>query len=106
MGASIDYRVRGVSEVTPADLEGLDWLIVGSPTHGGFPTPDIITLLRTLLSLAGTGVAEFGTRARTIVFGYAAPKVAKRVQKRGRTSLCRPKGSWPWVSTAPLRRVS
>ena len=72
-----------MGEVTPADLKRFDLLIAGSPTHGGFPTPGIDGLLKALPALAGAKVAAFGTRTKRTVFGYAAPRIAKRLEKSG-----------------------
>lgn len=38
IGEAIGGEVLHVSTVSPADLERFDLLIIGSPTHGGFPT--------------------------------------------------------------------
>ena len=64
-------------------------LVVGSPTHGGFPSPEIDSLLRKLPALEGFRVASFDTRAKTTIFGYAAPKIAKRLEEKG-GNLARP----------------
>jgi flavodoxin len=69
IGQSIGCPLRRVGEITPADVKGLALLILGSPTHGGFPTPEMDRLLRASPALEGTSVAMFDTRTSTTVFG-------------------------------------
>lgn len=38
--------VRHINEVDPADLEGVDLLILGSPTHGSVPTERVQSFLQ------------------------------------------------------------
>ncbi|MFP4346315.1 MAG: flavodoxin family protein [Anaerolineales bacterium] len=83
MGEAIDAQVRRVDGVQPADLEGCDLLILGSPTHGGFPTEGIHELSKTAPSLEGAKVAAFDTRTKRTIFGYAAPKIARNLEKSG-----------------------
>lgn len=76
-----DARVMRAGGVDPADLESVDLLVVGSPTHGGRPTEAIQGLLGRLEGSlpAGMRVAAFDTRlaAKWVrIFGYAAPKIA------------------------------
>ena len=40
IGEAIGGQVLRVGEVSPADLKGYELLIIGSPTHGGFYTPE------------------------------------------------------------------
>ena len=42
IGEAIGGQVLRVGEVNPADLKGFDLLFVGSPTHGGWYTPEIV----------------------------------------------------------------
>lgn len=89
--------VKQVSEVNPADLEGLKWLFVGSPTRIFQPTPAITNYLKSLSgkSLIGVKAAAFDTRIpidqtdsgflRFMIkrLGYADSKIAKRLKKAG-----------------------
>jgi flavodoxin len=43
---AIGARTLRAAELDPAQLNELDLLIIGSPTHGGFPTPTIDALLK------------------------------------------------------------
>lgn len=89
-------KVLGVNEVTSKELDGVQLLIVGSPTQGGRPTELMQKFLQSIATqaLVGVQVAAFDTRfperdqklplkllMKTI--GYAAPKIAAQLQKKG-----------------------
>ena len=57
IGEAIGGQVLRASEVDAADLQGFDLLIVGSPTHGGWFTPEIQSWLMALPALEGVSVA-------------------------------------------------
>ena len=97
IGEAIGGPVLPVGEVDPAGLSGFDLLIVGSPTHGGWFTPEIKDLLEALPPLEGVNVAAFDTRTKTIwnrllPFGYAAPRIAQRLEGSGGNLLAPPEG--------------
>ena len=48
-----DAQVRQASDVNPADLQGYDLLVVGSPTQGGWFTEAVRDLLESSLALEG-----------------------------------------------------
>jgi flavodoxin I len=90
LGLSEEDIVR-VGDVKPGQLQGLDLLIVGSPTRAFQPCPETKAFLKGLPSgaLKGVKVAAFDTRAimnektpRILrflagLFGYAAEPVAR-----------------------------
>ena len=92
IGEAIGGQVLRVGEVSPADLKGFDLVIVGSPTHGGFPTPGIDGLLKASPPLDGLNVAAFDTRTKRTIFGYAAPRIARRLEKSGGKVRLPPEG--------------
>jgi flavodoxin len=92
IGEATGGQVCHVGTVNPADLTGCDLLIVGSPTHGGFPTENIVDMLKAALGPQGLRVAAFDTRTKTTVFGYAAPKIARRLEKNGGQLQVTPEG--------------
>ena len=97
IGDAIGGQVLRAGEVNPADLKGFDLLIVGSPTHGGHPTPEIYDLLKASPALEGVKVAAFDTRTVTIWnrifrFGYAAPRIARDLERNGGNLLVPPEG--------------
>ena len=92
MGDATGGRVSLVGNVNPTELKNFDLLIIGSPTHGGFPTEGINNLLKAPLAFKDARVAIFDTRTPTTIFGYAAPKMAKSIQKNGAHLLALPEG--------------
>ena len=97
IGEAIASQVIQVDKANPADLSTADLLIVGSPTHGGWFTEGIRDLLETLPDLDGLNVAAFDTRTasiwnRLLPFGYAAPRIAQRLEALGGNPLAPPEG--------------
>jgi flavodoxin len=97
IGGAIGSRVVLVGDVSPLDLKELDLLIVGSPTHGGWYTPGIKGFLEALPPLEGFRVVAFDTRTasiwnRLLPFGYAAPRIARKLEGNGGTLLAPPEG--------------
>ena len=97
IGEAVGCQVVRVADVSPAALKEFDLLIVGSPTHGGWHTPEIKGLLEALPLLEGFKVAAFDTRTasiwnRLLPFGYAAPRIARKLEGSGGTLLAPPEG--------------
>ena len=92
IGAAIHGQVLHIGEVEPAALKDYKLLIIGSPTHDGFPTEGIHNLVKTAGLFRGMRVAAFDTRTKTTIFGYAAPKIAKNLEKSGGKRLVPPEG--------------
>jgi flavodoxin len=97
MGKILGCAVRPATEVNSADLEGVVHLVVGSPTHGGQMTEPVLALLKSAPSLEGVKVAAFDTRTEVFInkllpWGYAAPKIAKRLTACGGTLVAEPEG--------------
>jgi flavodoxin len=103
IGEAIDAQVLQVADVNPEDLKKSDLLIVGTPTHGGFPSEGIDGLLKASPDLKGVDAAVFDTRTTRTIFGYAAPKVAKRLDKGGATILAPPEGFFVMGKKGPLK---
>ena len=78
--------------MSPADLDGLELLVVGAPTHGGHPTKGINNLLKMLPALPGAKGAAFDTRGEKSAFGVAADKIAKGLEKAGLVLKAPPEG--------------
>ncbi|MBM3129434.1 MAG: flavodoxin family protein [Chloroflexi bacterium] len=100
---AIGGQLCRVGQVNPADLRGCNLLIVGSPTHGGFPTEGIHRMLKASLVLKEVNVAAFDTRTATTIFGYAAPKIARSLQKNGGNLLALPEGFLVKGMEGPLK---
>jgi flavodoxin I len=107
IGEAIPAKVLRVGKVTPSDLKGFDLLIVGSPTHGGRPTPGIQGLLKALgPALKGVSAAAFDTRhvsKWTLLFGYAAPRIARSLTRNGAALLVSPEGFFVLGTEGPLK---
>lgn len=115
LGAS---PARRVTELRAAELQGAKLLIVGSPTRGFRPTPAVTTFLKGLPAgtLSGVRVAAFDTRMSATAmtkapgilrflarhFGFAAEKIAKRLQKAGGTLAAEPAWFGVEASKGPL----
>ena len=105
---SDEVKVLRVGEANPSELASTGLLIVGSPTHGGRPTPAIQDLLNKVpkLSLQGINVAAFDTRISTKlvgVFGYAAGRIAGNLKRKGGTLIASPEGFFVTGSKGPLK---
>ncbi|MFW6102587.1 MAG: flavodoxin family protein [Chloroflexota bacterium] len=103
-----EVKVLRAGEAGPSELVSIDLLIVGSPTHGGRPTPGVQEFLKkvTQPSLEGTSVAAFDTRASskfTRIFGYAAGRIAGNLKKRGGTLIASPEGFFVTGTKGPLK---
>jgi flavodoxin I len=107
IGDAITAEVVRVTDVSPSDLKTSELLIVGSPTHGGRPTPAIQDLLKALgPALGGANVAAFDTRHLsrwTLLFGYAAPRIAGSLKRNGGTLLAPPEGFFVLGTAGPLK---
>ena len=108
IGEAIDAQALRVGDVRPADLQGFDLLIIGSPTHGGWFTEEIKALLEASPTLEGANVAAFDTRTasiwnRILPFGYAAPRIAQRLESGGGNLLAPPEGFVVLGTKGPLK---
>jgi|SRR5688572_22640809 flavodoxin I len=115
-GALEDCRVLAVSQAAAREASEAELLIVGCPTQGGRPTKPIAKMLGGLGTrvLAGTFVAAFDTRFAAAeqslglrllmrVIGYAAPKIAAQLEKRGGRLATPPEGFIVVGKEGPLR---
>jgi flavodoxin I len=116
IGSPPDVEVLRVNGVHPDHLLSLELLLVGSPTRGFRPTPDIVEFLKNMPdnSLQGVKAAAFDTRlgvndidspvVRTLVKigGYAARPIADRLKKKGASLLLYPEGFFVKGSGGPL----
>ncbi len=102
-----DVRVVRSSEGVGA-IAGSDLLVVGAPTYGGKPMPDLQTSFLDRIpdsALTGIKTAAFDTRLKSkfaSLFGYAAPKIAEQLHSKGGTQLVPPEGFIVKGSKGPL----
>ena len=78
-------EVLHVNEAKALGLGAYDLLVVGAPTHGANPSPDVQAFLEQIQAraLEGVKVAGFDTRMTNrliLLFGTAAPKIAKALK--------------------------
>ena len=92
IGEAIHGQVCRVGEVNLADLKGFDLLILGSPTHGGWFTEGVRDLLKASPALEGVKVVVFDTRTKKSIFGFAAPRIVRSLEKNGGNLLAPPEG--------------
>jgi len=117
VAAELGAEAIKVDGAGPNSLAGLDLLVVGSPTRGFSASPNTKAFLKGLApgSLQGVKVAAFDTRI-TIedskswllnimmkLFGWAAPRIAKRLTRSGGTSAAAPEGFAVLDSKGPLK---
>ncbi|MCI1882484.1 MAG: flavodoxin domain-containing protein [Sporolactobacillus sp.] len=115
--ASATVEMLRPHEVTSERLHDADILMVGSPTQAFHPTGEVTDFISRLPAddLQGSSVLAFDTRiAKTTVdsrllriaiglFGYAAEKIAKRLQKKGGQLILPPEGFLVLGTKGPLK---
>ena len=97
IGAAVagESQVLRVAQANPSELGSFDLVIVGVPTRGGRATEAMQALLARVPALEGVRVAVFDTRLRARwvkVFGYAAGKIAERMESLGAILVAEPEG--------------
>ena len=103
-----EVQLLYVKEANASELEAYDLLVVGAPTHGAKPSPDMQGFLDQIQTraLEGVKVAGFDTRMTTkliTVFGTAAPKIAKALKEKGGTLVGDPMGLYVKGGEGPLK---
>lgn len=92
-----EVSVHRAAEANPGDIKNLDLLIVGAPTQAGRPTQPVQKFLDQVPAdaLRNLGLASFDTRVKSGVaklFGYAAGRIAKTLEKKGGKLTVQPEG--------------
>ena len=103
-----DVKMVHVNEVNASQLGIYDLLIVGAPTHGGRASEAVSSLLGQIeaAALIGVKVAAFDTRLTwwwLRLFGFAAPKIALTLKKKGGTLIGTPEGFFVTGGEGPLQ---
>ncbi len=103
-----EVEVLYVKEANASGLEAYDLLVVGAPTHGAKPSPDMQAFLDQIgaRALEGVKVAAFDTRMTVkliTVFGTAAPKISKALVEKGGTQAGKPMGFFVTGGEGPLK---
>ena len=111
-----EVKLRRISEASPEILEGIDFLIIGTPTRAFRPTKAATDFLKKLPthSLAGIRIAAFDTRISLDdvdskflrfmagLFGYAAEPLQKHMVKKGGTGTAEPEGFYVKGTEGPM----
>jgi flavodoxin len=106
-----EVQVLRVGQVHASELETVDLLVIGSPTHGSLPTEAVQDLIGKIGSPAreGARVATFDTRLTWPFLerwgGFAAPKMADTLKEKGWTLAGEPGGFFvKGLKKGPLKR--
>ena len=103
-----EVEVHHAGEVNISELDTFDLIIVGSPTHGGRPTPAVREFLKNAPTPAikGTNVAAFDTRlpAKWVrIFGYAAGRIGDSLKRKGGNLVVPPEPFFVEGTEGPLK---
>lgn len=115
-GLTGEVKIVRVGDVNPSEIKTCDLLILGSPVHGGRATPALDEFIKKLPadSLQGKSVATFDTRFESesqgvglrllmSVIRYAAPRLAKALEKKGGKLVAEPEGFIVENKEGPLK---
>jgi flavodoxin I len=96
-----------VGQVKATDIKDYAYIIVGSPTQGGRPTPAVQSFVKSLNEndLTGKRFAAFDTRAKSFVtklFGYAAPRIEAVIKEKHGNCTAQPQGFFVQGTKGPL----
>ena len=99
-------RVESIYHVEHPALEGLDLLVLGSPTQYHEATPDMLAWLDRIppQALYGVPVAVFDTRYHLpqLLSGSAAQVIGQAIQKQGRKLIAPPESFFVIEREGPL----
>lgn len=104
-----EVKLLKAGDAGPSELEGIDLLIVGSPTQGGKPTPTVLEFLDKVPAdaLKNVGAASFDTRIKIAIignlFGYAAGRIARSLEEKGVRLAAPPEGFIVKGNEGPLK---
>jgi flavodoxin I len=106
-GFTGDVKVLKVGDVKPEDIAWSKFVLIGSPTQGGRPTPAMKAFLEKLPndSFTGKRLAAFDTRAKSFItklFGYAADKIEVSLKGKSGNPTAQPKGFFVQSTKGPL----
>lgn len=111
-----EVKATRVSDFDRRDMDGVELLVVGSPTRAFRATPATMEFVKGLPSgaLANVRVAAFDTRVNVVqvgsrfltfmvkLFGYAAEPITKALEKRGGLRAVAPEGFFVSDKEGPI----
>jgi len=103
-----EVEVVHVGEANASQVAAYQLLVVGAPTHGAKPSPKTREFLDQIQpsALEGINVAGFDTRMTNkliLLFGTAAPKIAKVLKQKGGTLVGSAEGFYVTGGEGPLK---
>lgn len=111
-----DIKVLRASEANLSDLKSINFLIIGSPTQAFRATKSIQTFIKSIPgdALKGIDVVAFDTRMSASdvgtglgflmkIGGYAAPRIANALKKKGGNLAVPPEGFFVTGKEGPLK---
>lgn len=103
-----DVTLRPAGEVNASTLGEYDLLVAGAPTHGGRASEPFQEMLAQVPAgaLGGVDVAAFDTRLTwwwIRPFGFAAPKIARSLEKKGGNLVAPAEGFLVTGGEGPLK---
>jgi flavodoxin I len=106
VGGDVEILHAGAADASA--LKAVDLLFVGAPTHGGRASPGMKGFLEKVQgsALDGIDVAAFDTRLTAgwvRIFGYAAGRIGKTLEKMGGTLIASPEGFFVKGTEGPLK---
>lgn len=115
--AKCEVQMSKMNEITADQIRGVELLVVGSPTRAFTLSDKTKELLASLPAggLQGVRAAAFDTRmlAEDVknavytffsgIFGFASPKIAKRLEKKGANLILPPEGFAVTGGEGPLK---
>ena len=107
-GISGGAEVHRITEIDPANLKGIELLVIGGPTQGGRATQVMQDFLSKIpdASLKGIDAAVFDTRLTNKLvgmFGYAAGRIEKAMKEKGATIVAAPEGFFVKGAKGPMK---
>ena len=91
----LDASLVNVNQSKRVDIEKVDYLIIGSPTHGGSSTDETQKFINSIRRIDGKKFATFDTRSKmkwVKIFGFAAERMDAALRAKGGISVGSPIG--------------
>jgi flavodoxin len=105
LGQAGEVRVVGIDELAGVAREGVDLVVVGTPTHAFTVPQEVGRVLKAQRAdlLAGTSVAAFDTTVRRWPFRHlrASPKLLRHLRRLGGTPVAEPETFFVALRGAP-----
>lgn len=104
IAGELNAKTSNVSNLIPADLTGIELLLVGSPIIGWRPTDKMGKFLDGLAkdSLKGIKAGAFDTRMNVWYSGNACNKITKKLKNAGAEIIVESKGFYVKGKEGPL----